>query len=682
MNHAEHDETIGSMLASIAAALREVSEKLDVVAARVAEEVPGFPGDDEDVPDQLRIRRLEAWAFHASQDISRLSARLDALDGGDDPAPPPTRGRSRREVREAAERAAAHEEAARPPLERRQSTRSVPDHLGDPTWPITAAPVPRATTEPQTVVAAERGRAASGDETAALAVQTSGLGDPEPQAPRARNGAREDAAPRPTVRLSTPGAAEDGSTAVSDGTLRTNRVNGVSPQVNGAHAPETPAGEVVSYAQRVSGRLPAQPDRRGVADDIAAEGVGLTANRAVPLPDSSGESSRVEDSTSSAERGAAAVERARPVSKAAEIRGTERHTISGNVTWSPNEVDPQAQRNGSGTRRNGEPYPVEQPAAREDLRHSTSDTGNAVDERVGGSENTHHGAPSDLADVRAEGHAGGREPDRAGFASREDIQVAAAREATNGAAFNGFGGGSAPAPKNGNANGIQWSFDDDVETTLPSSARNGHARNGFTTDSAQRGESVFTDFTPRNAETSSAPARLVVPPPADAAPPMGEAEPSFDDSSDEVTAPGSRFDRPRGHSADETASAFGQHAPRDDDTDRYPTQANEAVDPQPTVRFTNADNEVGTRHGRPGTPAVDLPAVPTPSSVEDKLGPAPIPTDTDPAGITVTGTYRAFDLESAAHVDKLQAMLDELKRSAGLPPGRRDVFGPPTQDLG
>ncbi|MGS2805239.1 hypothetical protein [Nocardia sp. MW-W600-9] len=166
MNHAEHDESIGSMLASIAAALREVSDKLDVVAARVRQEVPAFPAD-EDLPDQTRIRRLETWAFHASQDISRLSARLDALDGGDPEPAPRARGtRSRREVREAAEAAeraaadpAAGEELSapagnRPPLERRHSRT---DHLGDPTWPLTVAPVPRpsATFEPASEPAAE-----------------------------------------------------------------------------------------------------------------------------------------------------------------------------------------------------------------------------------------------------------------------------------------------------------------------------------------------------------------------------------------------------------------------------------------------------------------------------------------------------------------------------------------------
>ncbi|MCA2208374.1 hypothetical protein [Nocardia rosealba] len=739
MNHAEHDETIGSMLANIAAALREVSEKLDVVAARVAQEVPGFPGDDEDVPDQLRIRRLEAWAFHASQDISRLSARLDALDGGDDPAPPPARGRSRREVREAAERAAAHEEATRPPLERRQSSRSVPDHLGDPTWPITSPPVPRATTEPHSgVVAGERGRAAQHEEgeprTAAFAVQSPGLGDPEPQAARASNGARGDTAQR--------------------------------PKVNGAHAPEATVREAVPNAQRVNGRLPAQPERetpaRGVADDIAAQGVGLAANRAVVLPDSTDDLGRHDAEAAPVSGGFASVERARPVGKVpTETRGTERHTTSGNVTWSPNGVDPQAQRNGSVSHGATDQRPaVEHAGGSEDLRHSSFDAGTAG-ERVGDPEDAHRAAPAsghvdDQQASSARGpvngtgvHSSPSEQDRAGIVPTEDAHAAEARVATNGTTFNGFADRSASAPKNGSANGIQWSFDDDVETTLPTPPRNGHARNGFTTDS--RGESVFADFTPRNSTTSekpAAPARLVAPPVADSAHQVegagratvpsehleqaprsgpsvggpdyrtspatesvdrsgatalptdypnqaGHSAPAAGDPghthqpadritqgeqsrpSDEAAngrySQGERSSRPHGHSAEETGRTSGQ------DANTGPLAAQAAHN---TARFTNSDNEAGTRHGRPAAPAVDLPAVHTSSSADDNLGPAPIPTATDPAGITVTGTYRAFDLESAAHVDKLQAMLDELKRSAGLPPGRRDVFGPPTQDLG
>ncbi|WP_186817503.1 hypothetical protein, partial [Nocardia neocaledoniensis] len=95
-------------------------------------------------------------------------------------------------------------------------------------------------------------------------------------------------------------------------------------------------------------------------------------------------------------------------------------------------------------------------------------------------------------------------------------------------------------------------------------------------------------------------------------------------------------------------------------------------------------NDTGSVADQPGTADFGAPVAAggAQTSPFDRVSndPAP-PTATDAAGITVTGTYRAFDIERA-HVDKLQAMLDELKRSAGLPPGRRDVFGPPTTDAG
>ncbi|MET9213845.1 MULTISPECIES: hypothetical protein [unclassified Nocardia] len=251
MNHAEHDESIGSMLASIAAALREVSDKLDIVAARVQQEVPAFPAD-EDLPDQTRIRRLETWAFHASQDISRLSARLDALDGGDPEPAPRARGtRSRREVREAAEAAeraatdpgAGEEFSAppgdRPPLERRHSRT---DHLGDPTWPLTVAPVPRSSTsfEPvgesaseaapfaDTARAVRSGRAGRSAEGSA----TGGFGSPTGSAVGTLS---EDAAGSvPPVNGSDRAVRVNGVSRVAgDGTDRVPPVNGRAP-VNGA----------------------------------------------------------------------------------------------------------------------------------------------------------------------------------------------------------------------------------------------------------------------------------------------------------------------------------------------------------------------------------------------------------------------------------------------------------------
>lgn len=53
-------------------------------------------------------------------------------------------------------------------------------------------------------------------------------------------------------------------------------------------------------------------------------------------------------------------------------------------------------------------------------------------------------------------------------------------------------------------------------------------------------------------------------------------------------------------------------------------------------------------------------------------------------GTALTGAHRADeDLIPVdnSHVDKLQAMLDELKKTAAAPIGRSDVFGPPATDL-
>ncbi|RJO72952.1 hypothetical protein D5S18_21965 [Nocardia panacis] len=61
MEHGQQGaESVGAMLSSIAAALREFGEKLDEVALRV----------DGDRGVETRLARLEAWAFRAGQDIS------------------------------------------------------------------------------------------------------------------------------------------------------------------------------------------------------------------------------------------------------------------------------------------------------------------------------------------------------------------------------------------------------------------------------------------------------------------------------------------------------------------------------------------------------------------------------------------------------------------------------------
>ncbi|MFE7746266.1 hypothetical protein [Nocardia sp. NPDC057455] len=83
MEHGQQTgESIGAMLSGIASALREVSEKLDAVAARIdgAQTVVSEPTADG------RLAKLEAWAFRAAQDISGLDARVQRLESGDDPA--------------------------------------------------------------------------------------------------------------------------------------------------------------------------------------------------------------------------------------------------------------------------------------------------------------------------------------------------------------------------------------------------------------------------------------------------------------------------------------------------------------------------------------------------------------------------------------------------------------------
>ncbi|MFD6271109.1 hypothetical protein [Nocardia asteroides] len=353
MNHAEHDESIGSMLASIAAALREVSDKLDVVAARVQQEVPAFPAD-EDLPDQTRIRRLESWAFHASQDISRLSSRLDALDGGDgDQPPPPTpRGtRSRREVREAAERAAAErgepdidEATQRPPLERRHSRT---DHLGDPTWPLTVAPVPRAAED----------RAASAEWTAPEEVRVA------PEAPAAQEPARasDDGSTRAALAELIAALQADAGVQV---TLPPDSSpgGGLSPEgpgggggartVNGARREDAPSpghrGGVASSAAEVPPRngYPAA-DTSGRAPQASLNGAGSATASSTDAPSRNGRrsataSSPVEAASRNGARAAGAL--------AADTSATASTGIRVLDESRPPESLPEiAPRNGSGT---------------------------------------------------------------------------------------------------------------------------------------------------------------------------------------------------------------------------------------------------------------------------------------------------------------------------------------------
>lgn len=84
MEHGQQTgESIGAMLSSIASALREVSEKLDVVAARI----DGAPAVVVEPSVEGRLAELEAWAFRAGQDISNLDTRVERLESADDHTP-------------------------------------------------------------------------------------------------------------------------------------------------------------------------------------------------------------------------------------------------------------------------------------------------------------------------------------------------------------------------------------------------------------------------------------------------------------------------------------------------------------------------------------------------------------------------------------------------------------------
>ncbi|MGQ4614995.1 hypothetical protein [Nocardia sp. R7R-8] len=108
MEHGQQTgESIGAMLASISSALREVSEKLDAVAARI----DGAQAVVSEPTVEGRLAKLEAWAFRAGQDISGLDTRVERLESGDDPAQEDRQTAARRPL----PRAAAGRSNARTP---------------------------------------------------------------------------------------------------------------------------------------------------------------------------------------------------------------------------------------------------------------------------------------------------------------------------------------------------------------------------------------------------------------------------------------------------------------------------------------------------------------------------------------------------------------------------------------
>ncbi|MEV0027560.1 hypothetical protein [Nocardia sp. NPDC050793] len=73
MEHGQQGaESVGAILSGIAELLREVSDKLDSVAARV--------GEDNGV--EARLKKLEAWAFRTEQNVSALETRVDDVTSG------------------------------------------------------------------------------------------------------------------------------------------------------------------------------------------------------------------------------------------------------------------------------------------------------------------------------------------------------------------------------------------------------------------------------------------------------------------------------------------------------------------------------------------------------------------------------------------------------------------------
>ncbi|WP_330256678.1 hypothetical protein OG874_20230 [Nocardia sp. NBC_00565] len=72
----DHDEqggdSIGAILSSLATTLREVSDKLDAVAAHV----------DDDRNLAGRLAKLEAWAFRTGEDVSKIGTRLEQVETG------------------------------------------------------------------------------------------------------------------------------------------------------------------------------------------------------------------------------------------------------------------------------------------------------------------------------------------------------------------------------------------------------------------------------------------------------------------------------------------------------------------------------------------------------------------------------------------------------------------------
>ncbi|MFJ2663525.1 hypothetical protein ACIO14_04190 [Nocardia fluminea] len=693
MNHAEHDESIGSMLASIATALREVSDKLDIVAARVQLDVPTFPAD-EDLPDHTRIRRLESWAFRASQDISRLSSRLDALDNdGESDSGRPARGTlSRREVREAAEAAERaadgfddprpspgslpphqNRDSSRPPLERRNSpARPTTDHLGDPTA-LAATPIPR-TAE---AASAPLGQPASPDTDSFAAIGGTDSGHESPSrrpAPARLSSTGDRSGERVAAASFVNGTSTNGTNGAAKGVagdIASTRNGTTVPAAIGtvltAPTVETPEASAptsttatatalaedraptsdVDTSSAASATLPGSAEVRAVVREGGANGLGARKHGpSTPVQAQSPRTTPADPLTAEISPDAV-IERARPVKKPTDNPATDNGRLS---APSPEGLS----TNGNGAAR---PAPAEPVRAADDHMFS-----GFTGER---STPPPNGEPVSGFDPYS--------PDIALHRGESNPPAEGSRPAPSAEA----------QPMGSTANGIHWSFTDEPVPASPTLDRNGHARNGFTSDSARRAESLFDDFTPRDRLTtgespepptaSGPPPRLTPPTELTTQPNQVPVDPARAAGSSQVNGVGDGTAFPSPSNADRPANTGGlpvHHGL----PEQAPLTSHAALTDHDRPSSDFDPPTLGLPNGREGSTS-------GPEPVERPVADPIPPTATDSAGITVTGTYRAFDIERA-HVDKLQAMLDELKRSAGLPPGRRDVFGPPTPDIG
>ncbi|PXX54116.1 hypothetical protein DFR70_12597 [Nocardia tenerifensis] len=181
----ETGESIGAMLSSIASVLREVSDKLDAVAARVdgVDRTESAPADHS---VEARLAKLEAWAFRAGQDISGIDGRLEKVEsGGGTPA-----------------HSAPDSERAERPLPRAASRRN---SVAAPSRSVTVPTARESIGSPHEPASTTRENAIAGENAAAARESVSRRYEPSPSAAtNARDSASHEANGVPQRGFGTP----------------------------------------------------------------------------------------------------------------------------------------------------------------------------------------------------------------------------------------------------------------------------------------------------------------------------------------------------------------------------------------------------------------------------------------------------------------------------------------------